>query len=253
MNPDESAGAIARPNTRQWALKHTDDNQPPTQTENNQGETEVFIHNTSRPDETDETLDTPTQDRTQQTHTIDDRTGPHTVPPQEYRRMFDNYMNALSPNGAPTHRPQRHQEQDSARRPTRPEPNGPDHIDKTEVDKLVEALAQLTTRPQHNSAIKGLNFPPPKFGGEQSEFFSAWLRDYDDYAACMGWTDEHKLRGLSMVLSGRAKQIFQDIPPNTKSTWQAAIHELRQKYNEGSPSSMTNFTLLERVQTRRDR
>ena len=105
----------------------------------------------------------------------------------------------------------------------------------------------MTNRPQQ-SAIKGLNFPPPTFGGDETTLFSAWRREYEEYGACMGWTDEHKLRGLSMVLSGRAKQMYQDLPAGSKVTWTSAIRGLENRFDEASPSSLTTFTLLDRVQ-----
>lgn len=123
----------------------------------------------------------------------------------------------------------------------------------TVVEQLTAALSKIADRPQTTTTTaKGLNFTAPQFGGTEKEFFTSWRRDYDDFAVCMGWSDDMKLRGLSMVLTGRAKQLFQDIDHSRKTTWQSAIAELEAKHNNASASSMTNFTLLERVQSRHE-
>lgn len=130
-------------------------------------------------------------------------------------------------------------------------PNRNDRTDTAEikvVEQLTAALSKLAAKPQPiTENTKGLNFAAPKFEGTDREFFTSWRREYEDFSICMGWTDDVKLRGLSMVLSGRAKQLFQDIPIHLKQTWQSAISELEQKH-ETSTFSMNKFTLLERVQ-----
>ena len=120
------------------------------------------------------------------------------------------------------------------------------------VEQLTAALSKLTEKPQNMSNNSGMKIEAPKFGGADSEFFSSWKRDYEDFATCMGWSDDMRLRGLTMVLTGRAKQMLQDLPASQKDTWTKAILALEIKHKAASPSAMTNFTLLERVQGREE-
>lgn len=158
-----------------------------------------------------------------------------------------------SPTKEPRTLPCRHSKQRTDGFPQVADQESGKNVDIKVVEQLTAALSQLTNKsqPNHNNT-KGLHFSAPQFGGTENEFFSTWLRDYNDFAVCMGWPDDTKLRGLSMVLTGRAKQLFQDVDPSLKTTWVSAIRELEAKYNAASASSMTNFTLLERVQGRNE-
>ena len=84
---------------------------------------------------------------------------------------------------------------------------------------LITALKQVTrgekghTMPQFDAPIfKGL-----------ARVLEQWLQDLDEYSKCMNWDEELKLSTLPMLLQQRAKQIYQDLAPNRKTTWNQAM------------------------------
>lgn len=95
-------------------------------------------------------------------------------------------------------------------------------------------------------------FKAPLFRGQANESFIEWLRDLNDYATCMNWSDDNKLSTLPMLLDQRAKQVYQDLPATDKRTWKAAIGKLTEIFGNDQSTDILNYQRLERVQGPRE-
>jgi hypothetical protein len=97
--------------------------------------------------------------------------------------------------------------------------------------------------------MRGTDFTPPKFTGTAMESFDQWMVDLEEYALCMQWTVEHKVRSLPLLLRGRAKQVYQDLSPQVKKSWDATIGKLQRSFGFDPTTNLLNFHNLDRVQT----
>lgn len=114
------------------------------------------------------------------------------------------------------------------------------------MDDLLQALRTLTTG--HGASTRAPTFDPPKFSGNGEESLDQWIRDIDEYSICVKWTPTQKLASLPMLLRGRARQVFQDLPPEDKSTWTASMDKLQDVFGMDTSSDILMFQRLDRVQ-----
>lgn len=93
-------------------------------------------------------------------------------------------------------------------------------------------------------------FDPPKFAGNADESLDQWIKDINEYAQCVQWAETQKLSSLPMLLSGRARQVYQDLPPNDKTSWNNAMSKLQESFGLDTSSDILTFQRLDRMQGR---
>ncbi len=94
-------------------------------------------------------------------------------------------------------------------------------------------------------------FDPPKFDGEAGTF-RQWLTDFQDYTACLNWSDNQKLSTLPLLLRNRAKQYYQELPVTQKSTLGKAIASLQSHFGSRSATDFIHFNQLDYKQAQNE-
>ena len=113
------------------------------------------------------------------------------------------------------------------------------------AEALAAALQRLVTP---TASTRAPAFPPPKFAGTAEESLDQWLMDIDEYATCVKWSESQKVSSLPLLLSGRAKQIYQDLPTAAKSSWPSVLLKLEETFGIDAATNILTFQKLDRVQ-----
>lgn len=114
------------------------------------------------------------------------------------------------------------------------------------AEALATALQRLVITPAASSRAPA--FPPPKFAGTAEESLDQWLMDIDEYAICVKWSESQKVSSLPLLLHGRAKQIYQDLPTTAKSSWPSVLHKLEESFGIDAATNILTFQKLDRAQ-----
>ena len=113
-----------------------------------------------------------------------------------------------------------------------------------EIDKLVKALGQVMNK----QSLKGMHFDVPTFSGKENENFEAWESDFEQYCSLCNWDTTMRMKSLGLVLKERARQIYEDLPQDKKSTWPIVIQQLRVKFGKRTASELLDCDKLDRLQ-----
>ena len=148
----------------------------------------------------------------------------------------------------PPQQPQAHRSNDNHMMPTQRQyletPTLKPRDEGGEIDKLVMALGQVMNKP----SLKGMHFDVPTFSGKESDNFEAWEADFDQYCSLCIWDDGMRIKSLGLVLKERARQIYQDLPRENKTSWPTVITALRAKFGKRMSSELLDCDKLDRVQ-----
>jgi hypothetical protein len=94
-----------------------------------------------------------------------------------------------------------------------------------------------------------LQIKPPEFSGDVTSLsFAQWKRDITEYITYAKWDRDTCISSLPLLLSGRARQVYQDLPATSRSTWETALEELGRVFGIDPTSDLLSLQRLERVQ-----
>ena len=71
--------------------------------------------------------------------------------------------------------------------------------------------------------------------------------DIDEYATYVKWSESQKVSSLPLLLQGRAKQIYQDLPPAAKSSWASVLSRLEESFGIDAATNILTFQKLDRI------
>ena len=96
-----------------------------------------------------------------------------------------------------------------------------------------------------------LTLPPlPKFTGEKADedAFERWSRRLLRHAELEKWTDHEKLLQLEIHLAGRAEQVYEVLPSESRSTFSKAVEALKQRLHPVKSEALLSAQLMRRKQ-----
>lgn len=111
-----------------------------------------------------------------------------------------------------------------------------------------ELLSKLSINEQHKSTVKSPQFTPPSFEGGAEESFEQWVKELEEHFVYLSYDDGQKAKTLPMLLKGRARQFYQDLPVPLRADFDACLKRLSLKFGLPSKSPLHIYQQLDKAQ-----
>ncbi len=97
-----------------------------------------------------------------------------------------------------------------------------------------------------------MTLPPlAKFGGDPSQdddAFDRWVRKLLRHAELEHWTEREKLLQVELHLGGRAEQVYELLPAESRSTFAKAVDSLKRRLNPVHSEALLSAQLIKKTQ-----
>ena len=92
------------------------------------------------------------------------------------------------------------------------------------------------------------NFGADKLSDHEGEAYGRWLRKLTKHAELQGWSEREKLLQFELHLVGRAEQIYEVLPGESKSSYAKATKALEDRLKPAGRKALSSAQLLRRKQ-----